>query len=528
MAQHREEFVYLPHVSHDKAIVAWGAYFFEAKKDGRVELIDADEEYFKVLRPPRFRGAIGAGTDGFGPAEVDLFRLPGPPGAANEPGTFVRRVPARERDIPFRPEEHSKRERKAREKAKLPIPGREHEPFVRLEGLEPDTWYRYELRVGGQPWSAAPRDPAEWSEKSAKGRLGPATPPRCVFRTFPAPDAEKPVSFIVLGDPGTREEKQRQVARAIERFLDTAEGREVRFAITTGDNIYVRKRGGFLSKIGEVFDKVRGDTRSSGDEDDDWYDAYYWPYRRIISRLPVYPCLGNHDSGETEHDVDLRQLIDNCFLAHAFPMYAGEWLSAEEMQTAIFYEFRCGKLLQMIALDTSTPGVGVDEILSGKGKVLPGFERTAHKQFLDRVLSAGADAPRWQIPYGHHPPHCFGPNHGSAKRVADLMAKRFWNNPRFALLISGHEHNFQHHREKDGTIHYVVSGASGKQAKEPGNNKGKVPDNVRCCTTNELHFLHVRVERERLVVEPKGVSGEPRRMRIGAFPEHGPIEIRHR
>jgi hypothetical protein len=527
MAQHREEFVFVPHVTHDSAIIAWGAFFFEVEKDGEMDLIDADEEYYKKLRPPfgpRYRGGIGAGTDGYGPAEVRLFRLSGPPGAGPlEAGQTLGITEARTRQIPFRPDEHSDKEAKAKGN------GTEYEPFVRLAGLKPNTWYRYEVWVGGQRWSARPKDPVEWSAKSAEGRFAPAREHRCVFQTFPSPAEEKPVSFIVLGDPGTRQEHQFRVAEAIERFLDTPQGREVRFAVTTGDNIYVRKGGGFLPTVVEVAGgKLLGDPRSSGDEDDDWYDAYFWPYRRIISRLPIYPCLGNHDSGETEHEIDLRQLTDNLFLAESFPQYASRWISNDEMQTAVFYEFVCGKLLQMIAIDTSTPGVGIDEILKGKAKVLPGFHRTAHKNFLDQVLNVGANGPRWQIPFGHHPPYSYGPGHGSEPSVIQLMEERFWKNPRFALLISGHEHNFQHHRVQNGAIHYIVSGASGKQAKKPGNNKGKVPNDVRCCTTNEVHFLYVRVERDRILVHPTGIAGELQRERIGGYPAHGPIEIASR
>ena len=36
-----------------------------------------------------------------------------------------------------------------------------------------------------------------------------------------------------------------------------------------------------------------------GDEDDDWFFTFYQPYRYLLNRIPVYPCIGNHDSAET-------------------------------------------------------------------------------------------------------------------------------------------------------------------------------------------------------------------------------------
>src|SRR5213075_1983957 len=40
----------------------------------------------------------------------------------------------------------------------------------------------------------------------------------------------------------------------------------------------------------------------------------FQPYRYMINRIPVYPCIGNHDSAETEDRDDREQLLDNLFL----------------------------------------------------------------------------------------------------------------------------------------------------------------------------------------------------------------------
>ena len=100
------------------------------------------------------------------------------------------------------------------------------------------------------------------------------------------------LTFAVLGDFGTGvrkpsrpEKRQREVAGVLDRAIDE---RGVRLIITTGDNIYAGKT--FLGlPVG-----------ATGDEDDDWFFTFYQPYRYIINRIPVYPSVGNHDSGESE------------------------------------------------------------------------------------------------------------------------------------------------------------------------------------------------------------------------------------
>jgi tartrate-resistant acid phosphatase type 5 len=75
---------------------------------------------------------------------------------------------------------------------------------------------------------------------------------------------------------------QRHIASVLEHLVDEP---GIDFVVTLGDNIY------------------HGEDHSaggSGREDDDWYFSYYELYRFVISRVPVYPAVGNHDAAETE------------------------------------------------------------------------------------------------------------------------------------------------------------------------------------------------------------------------------------
>ena len=75
---------------------------------------------------------------------------------------------------------------------------------------------------------------------------------------------------------------------------------------------------------------------------------------------------------------------------------------------------------------------------------------------------------------------------------------------RIALVLSGHEHNFQHAVVND--IHYVVSGAAGKLRPEPPS-AFEQAGTVAWAAAG--HFLLARAEKERLVVEALDGSLEP-------------------
>lgn len=461
MNPHREEFLHLAHVAHDRALISWGAFFF-APDGNQHKLIDDDG----LPKAPinRKRGCIGLDSDSYGPAQVRVWRLAN--GARVEPATTVA------------------------------VDGRNH---AWVTGLQPNTAYEYEVTVGGKVWGGSPSD---FSTRDRKGRFTPAAwKYQNRFTTFPAPDGPPaPVTFAVLGDPGTGADAQYEVARALEGVLSS---QNVRFVITTGDNVYAQ--GSLLEKL---WSEITGDAKSSGNEDDDWFDTFYHPYRRIINRVPVFPCLGNHDSGESENEADLHQHVDNFFLAERFPAFAPRWRNAHGAVHTLFYRFRCGPGLELIALDTGKPSKD------------PAFDRPAGKAFVNEVLKSKEKG--WQIPFSHHPPFNVGPSHEHEPNVQNL-ANLFTGLDGFRLWLSGHEHNFQHHRI--GNVHYVVSGASGKHDK--GFDQKRVHPGASCCHGDTPHFLLVTVNGPRLTVRAIGKDGKdiPRKQ-LANLPPHGPaIEV---
>ncbi len=463
---HREEFVYLPHVEHDRALIAWGAFFFEPDGD-RLKLIDHED--LAKLPEPRARGCIGRESDGYGPAVVRVSRL-----AAGDARADTREVP---------------------------VPAGQNHAWV--DGLQPDTRYEYEVLVRGQPWGGAPSD---FSTRERKGRFTPAAwRYENRFTTFPSPDGPPgPVTFAVLGDPGTGKDAQYEIADRLEALLGPE---RVRYVLTTGDNVYAQvKNKGVLGLLEKGIRVLTKNLRDSGNEDDDWFDTYFHSYRRIINRVPVFPALGNHDHVESENAADLDQQVDNFYLDERFPAFAQRWKDAEGRFRTMFYRFRCGPDLEMAAIDTGEPSTD------------PAFERPQQKPFIDDLLKH--DTRGWRIPFSHHPPYSIGPNHVHEPHVQNL-ANLFTGLDSFRLWISGHEHNFQHHVIGDLPIHYIVSGASGKQ--DDGVDRMRVHPGTSCCHGADLHFLLVTVDGPRLTLRAIGKNGQPiPRKPLSDIPPHGP------
>ncbi|HEV2810390.1 MAG TPA: metallophosphoesterase, partial [Acidimicrobiales bacterium] len=258
---HFEPFVHLAGLDDDQVLIAWGGFWFRPFPDGRGWRTVDDEELHEVDRGRR--ESIGVRSEPYGDARVQVFdgdgRLAGEARTSDTNHVWVR-------------------------------------------GLDSSTEYRYEITVDGSPW--VPDSCMRWQPIDGdRGELRPAGRTYdCRFRTFPEPGAATTARFAAFGDYGigiqTGEDAgrhQRHIASVLEHLVEEP---GIDFVVTLGDIIY----------HGED-DSAGG----SGREDDDWYFSFYEPYRFVISRVPVYPSVGNHDASETEHSDDRGQLADNHF-----------------------------------------------------------------------------------------------------------------------------------------------------------------------------------------------------------------------
>lgn len=464
---HSEPYIHLAGLTHDSALIAWGAFFFRVKgksEGDEFKLVDDDD--LEDVHPPR-KTTIGANSEPYGKARVEVFNNAGEKVASAETTT---------------------------------------NNHVRVTGLMPDTEYTYKVFVKDKEWAAGERrDWVAGSEDQGLRRMGKSYDNR--FRTHPAPGQSTPLKFAVLGDFGTgvrkpskEDRRQREVAVAIERAVNE-EG--IRLILTTGDNIYAGKT--FLGLP----------ISNTGDEDDDWFFTYYQPYRYIINRVPVYPTVGNHDEDDNEKSDDRSQMMDNFYLI--------ERISTEEMvghpliRQGLFYRFRYGADIEFVCLDTT----------KDKGKRL--FEHATFAGFVESSLpdasTAGPSAPAWRIPFSHHPPYCAGPRHSSTRSMQERLGPLF-KRAGVRAVLGGHEHSFQHSRVDD--INYFITGGGGKVTR---GTPPHLKEALTLTWAGEAHFLLVDVDSERMIVTPIGELGEDNRLSAitrltpGGQKENTPIVI---
>jgi hypothetical protein len=259
--------------------------------------------------------------------------------------------------------------------------------------------------------------------------------------------------------PSTPTRRQRDVALALEQAVTI---HDVRLLLTTGDNIYAAHT---------LFGLPLGET---GDDDDDWFFTFYQPYRYLINQLPVYPCVGNHDTGETEQSDDRAQLFDNFYLHERL---AGEAVVGRALlEPGLFYRFCYGADIEFICIDSSKQSLIFGDRL---------FTQARPRQFLAQALPGAASGPathpRWRIPFLHHPPYTAGPRHH-------------------------HEHNFQY-SIRDG-IHYVITGAAGKVSRTPPTRFAEAHTVAWAAAS---HCLLVTIEGDQMTLRPlaEGVAGQP-------------------
>jgi len=391
---HQEPFVHLVDLSHDRVLVAWGAFWCRrAEPDQRWEIVDDDA----LAEVAGRRTCIGSSAESFGDARVEVY---------DEHGNLAAEASTADTT------------------------------WVWLDGLVPDTDYRYRVLVDGEDWVAGER----WDNvPSPRGGydLAPAgNSYDLCFRTWPTGDGETPkVRFVALGDYGVGIRSDSESSRRQRRIADVlrhlVEKEDIRFVLSLGDNIY-------LGEQGQVDDE-------SGGEDDDWYSSFFQPYRYVISRVPVFPAIGNHDTSDTEGSDDRAQMEDNFHTRERF----GDDDGRASVGPGLFYRLSYGRDVELVCIDTSMadPDEHVNRF----------FQDPDHYHWLESIFAD--DAVRWRIPFSHHPVYCAGPTHGNDAEMLERLEPLF-DRGGVRLVLAGHEHNFQL-SEVDGRV-YVVSGAGGK------------------------------------------------------------------
>jgi predicted phosphodiesterase len=454
---HREEYLYLPALTHDAVIIAWGAFFFKVKEeDGREEWEKVDDEGLPKHAAGR-KQCIGELSEPYAPRATV---------------TIVESGGEAEHQVEVEAANHAV-----------------------AHGLKPDTEYTYRVVVhenDGQEREWAAGSLRDWDLLGEKGLMrerGGKYENR--FRTFPAPETQVAnLTFAVIGDFGRGVKKtsnpphcQRQVAEALRAAF---ERHDIRLLLATGDIIYAKNFLGI---------PLGG---SSGDEDDDWFYTYFQPYRYLLNRIPVFLCIGNHDDDDDEKSGDRTQIYDNLYLRAQFREMG--LARDSSFEPGLFYRFSYGSDIEFICLDTS----------KGEGGKLH-FELPQHHDFIEHAFATTAP-PRWRIPFSHHPSCCAGPQHKDLKELREFFRLR-GKDAGVRVTFSGHEHNFQY-SISDGIAHFLTGGG-GKYRERAPKNFDRAMTQV-WGGNDEGHFLLVEINGEEMKVTPFGhlANGQLRHLKV--------------
>ncbi|MGI9031667.1 MAG: purple acid phosphatase family protein [Ilumatobacteraceae bacterium] len=437
---HFEPFVHLVDVTDQSALVAWGGFFLCRRDDKGWFVVDDDD-----LPDGRTSGGtIGVESAPYGEALVEVF---------DEDGAVISSATTADHN------------------------------HVWVEGLQPDRTYQYRISVDGRPWADGER--CDWQldgdgDGDGGGLVRSGRRYDLRLRTHPRSDDPAPVAVLAIGDYGVGivngDDGRRQlaVARSLEHLADR---HAVRALVSLGDNIY---------------HGPEDQLAQTGDEDDDWYFTFYAPYRYLIDHLPMYPTAGNHDGVDEEDNDDRAQLKDNFHLAGRFMTAGAEGLAS--CDPGLFYRVPIGGLLELVCVDT-TWGDDLGHHF---------FDDEQHREWLDATfppLGDGTSLPRWRIPFCHHPPWCAGPHHdGQVEQLPALVPR--YERSGVRLVLSGHEHNFQH--SVHGALHHIVSGAGAKLDERRPTQWATAETQAWAA---EAHCLLIEAEPSRLVVTPWGVPG---------------------
>jgi hypothetical protein len=318
-----------------------------------------------------------------------------------------------------------------------------------------------------------------WGETAALGRVEPALPgsalqyvrltglraateyhyqpraggeplgPAASFRTAPAPSATR-VRFAALGDFGVDAPPAHQIVAAIASA-------QADFVITTGDNVYPDAKPEEVER------------------------NYLRLLAPLAARVPIFPSLGNHDYRTDE----ARPFLQAVFLPDNNPA-----------RTERYYSFDWGPL-HLVALDT--------ECLGGRTSACD-----AHAQLAWAGRDLKSSPAPWKIVYFHVPIYSSG-EHGSARSMEGLARVLEWGGA--ALVLSGHEHDYER-IEPPGGVVYIVTGGGG--AKLRGFGEPVAHSKARA---SEHHFLLVEIDGAVLsgrALRPDGTEIDAFRIERGA------------
>ena len=230
--------------------------------------------------------------------------------------------------------------------------------------------------------------------------LGTATAAQVpVTGTLTLPRKDGSVRFAVMGDTGTGDRGQYELAKQMVTFHDAF---AFAFVIMLGDNI------------------IGSDTPA------DMRTKFETPYKPLLDAGVVFhAALGNHDN-PTQRFYQLFNMGGERY--YAFEAAEGGTTKPTEAGVHFF------------ALDTD-------------------YLDKPQLDWLEKALSSSSSG--WKILFFHHPLYSSGNTHGSALESRAILEPLFVKYG-VSVVFSGHDHIYERIKPQKGGIVYWVSGAGGR------------------------------------------------------------------
>jgi predicted phosphodiesterase len=286
---------------------------------------------------------------------------------------------------------------------------------VTLADLEPNTPYVYQV--------------------SSTGPGMALTGPLLTFGTAVGPDDA--FSFVLIGDTQKNPSVTRKIA-----------------------TLAWQRRPNFVAHLGDVVD--------NGPDKREWVHELFEPCKELFSRVPVYPCIGNHEKNH----------------AHYYRYFA---LPAPEYR----YHYRYGNA-DFFSIDTNK-------------RVGPSSEQY---RWLDAQL-AKSDA-KWKFVYHHHPAYTsdsddYGDTFkGKPSNQGDANARRLvalYEKHNVDIVFNGHIHVYERtwplragKVDRSKGVLYVTSGGGGGALED----FSPVPTWFKAQCRSDYHFCYATIHGGRL------------------------------
>ena len=232
---------------------------------------------------------------------------------------------------------------------------------------------------------------------------------------------KKALNFFVISDWGWSGGKDQQLVA--DGMVKQAEINDPQFIVSCGDNFQI---AGVAST-----------------QDPLWKNNFEDVYKNIALQIDWYPVLGNHDyKGNTQAQIDYSNI------SRRWHMPAHYYSIVRKINDSIS--------ARLIFMDT--PPL-VEEYHKKGG--YPDVEKQDTAQQMKWLANELASKEQWKLVFGHHPVYSASDKHGNTaemiQRVKPLLEKY---NAQF--YFCGHDHDFQHLREKGKNVDYVVTGTGGE------------------------------------------------------------------